>query len=592
MPSQTLKTGICLFLLLVITVTITFFLTKDHYEHDHEINQINLTQNPIINTTHSTTNQTENPPILVIDNIPVIPNPQNSVSSSPSVPVSSSPSVSFNNYVNDLPRCITANNNKMLIVYDSDINDDFGYLSELYAIVASNLVSHFRKSDVVHINDYKDVCGYGNVMYVGYNYNTNSNLQRFINDVFSNLENTPVMWLGTNIWKIVNSTTESNFGFRYLQQRNDVRQIFYKGEWIDRNIRNDGISEIEIFNHHRTELLSYTYTDNKNIPWAVYSNRNFMYISEIPFSFIDHDDRFVVFSDLLFEFFDVRINRNRALVRLEDIGPQYNVDKFLSSVNYLKSQNVPFSFGVFPVYVSRTRTLRLRESPLMVQAIKHATNSGGTLIFHGLTHQYKNLSNPYEGESGTDFEFYLTHVDPQTQSVIYDGPVPEDSRQWVENRLQEGLDEFEFVGIKLPTIFEFPHYVGSDLDYRIVAEKYLYRYDRGQYYIGSLHNSTIDYSKHIGHFNPFVIRDIYGSIVIPENLGNFIQSSINNNKNRYSIDIVNSARLNKNIMRDSVASFFFHPFLGTEYLAEIVSGIKELGYTFVSPNEIVNNFNV
>jgi hypothetical protein len=35
-------------------------------------------------------------------------------------------------------------------------------------------------------------------------------------------------------------------------------------------------------------------------------------------------------------------------------------------------------------------------------------------------------------------------------------------------------------------------------------------------------------------------------------------------------------------VRDGVASFFYHPYLGTTYLRQTVEGIQSLGYTFVS----------
>lgn len=41
------------------------------------------------------------------------------------------------------------------------------------------------------------------------------------------------------------------------------------------------------------------------------------------------------------------------------------------------------------------------------------------------------------------------------------------------------------------------------------------------------------------------------------------------------------------VVRDGVASCFYHPYLGVEKLAQIVDGIRALGYTFVSPEELI-----
>ena len=37
------------------------------------------------------------------------------------------------------------------------------------------------------------------------------------------------------------------------------------------------------------------------------------------------------------------------------------------------------------------------------------------------------------------------------------------------------------------------------------------------------------------------------------------------------------------VVRDGFASFFFHPYLDISYLQQAVSGLRAVGYTFVSP---------
>jgi hypothetical protein len=94
-----------------------------------------------------------------------------------------------------------------------------------------------------------------------------------------------------------------------------------------------------------------------------------------------------------------------------------------------------------------------------------------------------------------------------------------------------------------------------------------------------------DYSHRIGLFFPFVVHDIYGWKVIPENLGNYIPQATNNNVRRMPGDLIETARLNR-VVRDGVASFFFHPMYDLEILKQIVNGVKGLGYTFVSLDEM------
>jgi len=68
---------------------------------------------------------------------------------------------------------------------------------------------------------------------------------------------------------------------------------------------------------------------------------------------------------------------------------------------------------------------------------------------------------------------------------------------------------------------------------------------------------------------------------VPENLGNVIETGYNNNAPRTPADIVESARRNL-VVRDGVASFFYHPYLGPKLLAETLDGIRALGYDFVA----------
>jgi len=40
------------------------------------------------------------------------------------------------------------------------------------------------------------------------------------------------------------------------------------------------------------------------------------------------------------------------------------------------------------------------------------------------------------------------------------------------------------------------------------------------------------------------------------------------------------------VVRDGFAAFYFHPFLNLSYLERTVTGIRALGYTFVSPSSL------
>lgn len=59
----------------------------------------------------------------------------------------------------------------------------------------------------------------------------------------------------------------------------------------------------------------------------------------------------------------------------------------------------------------------------------------------------------------------------------------------------------------------------------------------------------------------------------------------NNHPPRPPESLVHSAKQNLAV-RESTASFFFHPFRDLRYLEEMVTGIEELGYTFVPATEL------
>ena len=220
----------------------------------------------------------------------------------------------------------------------------------------------------------------------------------------------------------------------------------------------------------------------------------------------------------------------------------------------------------------------------MIAALKYMQQKGGTLIMHGYTHQYGTIANPYDAVSADDFEFYRSHVDA-ANNVVYDGPVAEDSLAWATGRMNSASLLFTAAGLGKPTTFEFPHYAGSALDYQAANTLFAKRYDRGLYFPGVLRGGTIDYTRQFGQFFPYTVRDVYGTVVIPENLGNIEPLPFNNHPARLPSDVIASAQRNL-VVRDGVASFFYHPYLGTDDLKQVVTGLKAAGYTFVSADAV------
>jgi uncharacterized protein YdaL len=238
------------------------------------------------------------------------------------------------------------------------------------------------------------------------------------------------------------------------------------------------------------------------------------------------------------------------------------------------------------------QTITLAQAPAVVSALKYMQSKGGTILQHGTTHQFGTLTNPYNGVSGDDFEFYRARCST-TQSPPYDlhdgcaitdwvvlqGPVPGDSADWAESRVRSGRSLFTAAGLASPAIFETPHYSGSAADYLGMRRVYTTRYER-ELFFGGLLTGTPDPGRVFGQFFPYAVHDVYGTTVLPENLGNYEAVLYNNNPPRSAADVVANARANL-VVTQGVASFFFHPDYPLAELQKIVTGITGLGYTFV-----------
>ncbi|WP_250031400.1 DUF2334 domain-containing protein [Paractinoplanes maris] len=477
---------------------------------------------------------------------------------------------------------------KTLVLYDT--TGAYGWMGEVYATQTANLSSHFGSWTAAPVGSYRagDLNSYTAVIYVGSTYDEPIPAA-FLTDVSATSK--PVTWLYDNIWQLTSDPalaarlgfTSGGFDFA------DVAEVDYKQQKLTRDtVNKSGIMNLSISDPAKvTTLATAVRPDGTTFPWAVRSG-NFTYVGEIPFAYVTHDDRYLAFADLLFDALGTTgAERHRGLVRIEDVGPDSDPAELKAVADYLSSQKVPFTVAVYPRYRDpkgvnnggKAQDYTLLSKPKVVAALKYMQSKGGTLLMHGYTHQYGSIANPYDGVSANDFEFYAAHVDAN-DSVIYDGPVAGDSAAWATSRMVASGLVFAAAGLGTPTIFEFPHYAASAVDYQTVNSIFGKRYDRGLYFPGVLTGAKIDYAKQFGQFFPYTVRDVYGSVVVPENIGNVEPDAFNNHPARLPADLIGAAERNL-VVRDGVASFFYHPYLGTDYLKQVVTGVKAEGYTFV-----------
>lgn len=487
--------------------------------------------------------------------------------------------------------------NTTLVLYDT--TNQWGHLGELYATMVANLVGRFGAQKSLPVTQYKAnmMDSYKAVIYIGSTYDEPLPAA-FLTDVNENTKK--VMWIGSNIWQLTaaDANFQTKFGWNWKGfDYSEVHEVAYKGRKLTRSAHNNsGIMDYVISDAAKVKVVAEAVrkSDQSKFPWAV-SSGNLTYVGEIPFAYINETDRQLIFADMLFDLLDPNAKeQHRALVRLEDVGPDADPDSLRAIADYLHSEKVPFSVAVYSRYVDslgienngRPETYALWQRPEVVKALKYMQSKGGTLLMHGWTHQYGKVINPYDGRSGNDFEFFAAHVDPVTDYVIYDGPVKEDSAAWAKSRITGATLDFVLSGLSVPKIFEFPHYAGSAVDYKAVKDAGLgTRYERSLYFNGTLSGKAVNNKSYVGQLFPYVVKDVYGSKVLPENMGNYESEGYNNHPPRLAADLVKSAEANL-VVRDGFASFFFHPYYELQALKDIVKGVKGTGYTFVSSTSL------
>lgn len=535
-----------------------------------------------------------------------------------------------------------------LVLYDDD--GPFGYLGELYAIAAGHLASHFGTWVAKPVLQYAsgDVNRVNAVIYIGSTYRDPSatvppTFVAFDSDVLATTR--PVIWIFDNIWLLANSspTFTSTYGFNpWIFSAPSFDKVRYKGRTLTRYAGSGatGVMQYSPLDTTRaTVLATATSVDGQTtIPWALRA-RNLIYVGENPFAYIKESDRYLIFSDLLFEALaPATAERHRALVRIEDVSPAEDPAKLKEIADVFSQLQVPFSVALVPRYedpagyyncvpnppmacTPTPESYGMSDVPEFVDAIQYMVARGGTLILHGFKHQFsdasnpyliqtppfppppvgncsgrtadgKQVCNPYSGVTADDFEFWMSHINA-ANSVILDGPVPGDSANYASGRIQGAFAELGLAGMAAAQLFgfEFPHYAGSGIDSRTIAQQFAAlgstpkAYHRSLYFKGAITGSPDDPTRYIGQFFPYTATDVYGWRMIPENVGNYEPEPVNNNPPRLVPDLIANANANL-VVRDGVASVFFHPYYPTQVLRDIIQGFQGAGYTFVSPRDL------
>jgi hypothetical protein len=362
----------------------------------------------------------------------------------------------------------------------------------------------------------------------------------------------PFAWLGQHIESLVNTPEgRRQFGITWVQyDRNmGVRGVVYKNTLLPKH--EPDLTLVSVADTRNVQVVATASTrDGKSYPYAMHKGR-FWFFGDSPFAYPDEGGHYLAFCDLLHDILEIQHEASqRALVRIEDVSIDQDPVDLRNVSDLLAGYKMPFQIALIPVFKNPSKELEVRISDKrsFADSIHYMVAHGGTPIMHGVTHQYR-------GQSGDDYEFW---------DDTADRAIAGDSADFVMRRLELGLQECFSAGI-YPVAFETPHYAASEIDYRTMKRVFTLFYDR------TISTPSLNSQQYF----PYPVTDHWGRRVLPEDLG-YVPLE------RPQTDAVLQAARNLRVVRDGVASFYFHPFLNIKLLDQLVRGIQDMGYHFVS----------
>lgn len=472
----------------------------------------------------------------------------------------------------------------------------------LHAVMLENLLGHFREVRVagVPVAEYRAgrLRSCDRAAYVGSDFGT-ALPEDFLRDVAASKR--PFLWLNYGIWQLQAHLGPERFsrkaGFRFLRMRGAdpspagavpgfYRHFEYRGTRLSKTAvvrKADGAlvaaPEIALVEATSAVTLS-TATHSETGAQTPYVTRRdgFTYVADNPFLYIGPEDRYLVLADLLFDFLGLppRSSARHALIRLEDIHPNYDLRLLYRAVDLLKSKNVPFAVSVIPKFVPAGRPessgVDMTRRPGFLKALRYAQENGGDLLLHGYTHDVAGTADCPALGTGAGYEFW----DRCGQK-----PLARDSGEFARGRVVDAKRLLVRAGLHT-VAWVTPHYAASPADYAVFARYFDRVVQRVCYFSGG----TDGGSAYVSQFFPYTVyKDRYGQFVWPENLG-FVPMPGSDWGTDAPGDIAAGARANA-VVRDGWASFYWHPQLmarpgEAERLAALIDSIRASGYEFVS----------
>jgi len=353
------------------------------------------------------------------------------------------------------------------------------------------------------------------------------------------------------------------------------------------------LNTIFISDENKTSVLAEansTFDSSASVEPYFTHGGNFWFVGDIPFTYMSEEDRYLAFADLLHDMLGIdHEESHKAIMRLEDVNAKTNPSDLIEIVEYMQSQNIPFNVATIPQYENPLgeygypagTSIPIFESDIGTLLQAYYNEGLIDIVQHGFSHQYDSIKNPYNGVTADDFEFMIVTDVNEDGNYTYVGPSEEDNGTWAGDRILEGKTILDEVGLKA-FAWEAPHYMAGPNHYRAIQEIYPIQYSRLIYY-----PDETDKSKFVGQFFPYIIRkDTYGYYVIPENIHNIEDTPNEGYRMITSDDIIRFSQKLK-VVRDGVASFYYHPYLGIDELSKIIPGLQSEGYEFVRATSLV-----
>lgn len=496
------------------------------------------------------------------------------------------------------PRWTPAARMRVCVYHDSGDRGE----GELHAVMLANLLGHFREVEarLAPTSAYAAgaLAACDRAAYVGSRWA--APLPRaFLRDAGAYPR--PFLWINYGAANLQNELGPEAFaaktGFLYRRVRGFdaaagggvpgfFRDFHYKGARFHKKARREpdgrliASPELTIIDVLDARVLATAaHTSGRETAPYVTRKGNFFYVADNPFLYIHEQDRYLIVADVLFDFLGLppRERRRPALVRLEDVHPDYDLRLLYRTVKALKRKKVPFAISVIPRYVrkgaaeSDGRDMLQRRS--FLRALRYAQSAGATLLLHGYTHHVPDAEGCPSLGSAADYEFW---------DRCRGAPLAHDSDAFLLGRVAAAKALFAAAGLEAAA-WVTPHYAASPRDFRLFGRLFERTLQRVCYFPDGARGPS---SPYVSQFFPYTVyRDHYGQFVWPENLG-FVPMPGSDWGYETPADIAESAR-RAAVVRDGWASFFWHPQLaaadgGLQRLEELIDAIRSRGFTFVS----------